>query len=100
MNESENHSEYDDPSSYDLKNPDFESGATFQHILTRADQLAFLARSHEPLEPDGRLVVAALTPTPDLMADEEGEYPWFTYANDDEQEVLGRANWQGSVVTG
>lgn len=71
----------------------FESGATFQHMLTRADQLAFLARAREHLTPGGVLVVAVLTPTADLMADEAGEYPWFSYANEPGQEVQV-AGWQ------
>jgi SAM-dependent methyltransferase len=71
----------------------FESGATFQHMLTRADQLAFLALARHHLSPDGLLVVAALTPTPDLMTDEAGEYPWFSYANDEGQEVQV-SGWQ------
>lgn len=64
-----------------------ESGATFQHMLTRADQLAFLARARAHLEPDGRLVVSALRPAPDLTADEAEEYPWFSYTGEDGREV-------------
>lgn len=71
----------------------FESGATFQHMLTRADQLAFLARAGEHLAPGGRLVVGALMPTADLMMNEDGEYPWFAYLNDEGQEVAV-SGWQ------
>jgi SAM-dependent methyltransferase len=71
----------------------FESGATFQHMLSRDDQLAFLARAREHLLPDGRLVIGGLMPTADLMTNEDGEYPWFTYLNDDGQEVAV-SGWQ------
>lgn len=71
----------------------YESGANFQHMLSCADQLAFLVRARERLLPDGRLVVGTLTPTPDLMANEDGEYPWFTYRNDAGQEV-SVSGWQ------
>ena len=36
MSESENHSEYDDPSSYDLENPDFEPEGPFYLALAQA----------------------------------------------------------------
>lgn len=71
----------------------FESGATFQHMLARTDQLAFLACAREHVEPGGYFAVSAIRPTGDLMADETGEYPWFTYANADGQEV-SVSGWQ------
>lgn len=71
----------------------FESGATFQHMLTRADQLAFLACARRHLAGDGLFVVSTLRPRPDLMASGHGEYPWFTYLNDVGQ-VVSVSGWQ------
>jgi SAM-dependent methyltransferase len=61
----------------------FEAGGTFQHMLDRADQEAFLARVLEHLDDDGRLVVGALVPTVDLMADVPIEEDWFTRTDPD-----------------
>jgi 2-polyprenyl-3-methyl-5-hydroxy-6-metoxy-1,4-benzoquinol methylase len=55
----------------------FESGALFQHLLTRKDQEAFLARAGEHLEPDGRLVIGSIVPTADMMETDETEKAWF-----------------------
>ncbi len=65
----------------------FESGATFQHLLERADQEAMLARVHEHLEPEGYLVVSTLFPHVDLMTNEDAEQDWFSYLNEQGQEV-------------
>jgi SAM-dependent methyltransferase len=59
----------------------FESGATFQHLLTRPDQEAMLARVREHLVPDGRLVLSTIVPTADLLTNEPTEQHWFSYTN-------------------
>jgi SAM-dependent methyltransferase len=56
----------------------FESGATFQHMLTRADQEKMFACVREHLEPDGRFVVGTIFPQLDLLKDED-EQDWFKY---------------------
>lgn len=65
----------------------FESGAAFQHLLTRQDQEPFLACVREHLEPDGRLVIGSIIPTLEMMETDETERPWFSYPNQDGQEV-------------
>src|SRR3712207_9431490 len=57
----------------------FESGATFQHMLTRADQEAMLAHVREHLTSDGHFVVSTIFPTTDLMATDLTEQEWFSY---------------------
>lgn len=66
----------------------FESGATFQHMLERADQEAMLARVHEHLTAEGRFVLSSVFPRPELMTTDESEQAWFSYANAQGQEVL------------
>lgn len=65
----------------------FESGATFQHLLTREDQEVFLACVCEHLEPDGRLVIGSIMPTAEMMETDETEQSWFSYPNQHGQEV-------------
>jgi SAM-dependent methyltransferase len=57
----------------------FESGATFQHMLTRADQEAFLACARAHLSPEGHLVLGALVPAGGLLETQLDEQPWFSY---------------------
>ncbi len=64
----------------------FESGATFQHMLTQGDQENMLARVREHLEPDGCFIVGTIMPNIDLLKDEV-EQEWFTYTQGDKQEV-------------
>jgi SAM-dependent methyltransferase len=64
----------------------FESGATFQHMLTRADQERMLARVRQHLEPEGRFIVSTMMPSLDLLAD-QGEQEWFSYENREGREV-------------
>jgi SAM-dependent methyltransferase len=65
----------------------FESGAVFQHLLTREDQEAFLARASVHLEPGGRLVIGSIVPTAEMMETDEAEQAWFSYRNENGQEV-------------
>jgi SAM-dependent methyltransferase len=65
----------------------FESGAAFQHLLTRADQEKFLACVRAHLEPDGRLLIGSIVPTAALMETDETEKAWFSYPNSAGQEV-------------
>ena len=59
----------------------FEIGSVFQHVLTRSDQEAFLARVREHLENDGRFIVGIMFPHADLLTSVETEKEWFTYKN-------------------
>lgn len=65
----------------------FETGSVFQHLLTRLDQEAFLARVREHLEQDGRFIVTLIFPHVDLLASVETEQEWFTYENHAGQEI-------------
>ncbi len=57
----------------------FESGGVFMHMLTNADQVAFLARVREHLSPGGRFVVSLFFPHPGLLCSDKEEKEWFTY---------------------
>ena len=57
----------------------FEIGAVFQHLLTRPDQEAFLARVREHLADDGRFLLTALFTKPPYMASSDDEEAWFEY---------------------
>lgn len=59
----------------------FESGATFQHMLDRNAQEAFLSRVLQHLEADGRFVVSSIMPTLDLLTDVPVEEDWMTYTD-------------------
>lgn len=65
----------------------FETGSVFQHMLTRADQEAFLARVREHLDQQGRFVVCLFFPHLDMLTDVENEKPWFSYENEAGQET-------------
>lgn len=56
-----------------------ESGAAFQHLLTRADQEAMLTRVKEHLEPDGRFIVVLRFPKNSDVITDEIEREWFSY---------------------
>ena len=56
----------------------FESGSVFQHMLTRADQEAFLARVHEHLDDAGLFVFGSFFPHPEQLEDVEVEQEWFS----------------------
>jgi SAM-dependent methyltransferase len=65
----------------------FESGATFQHLLERADQEAMLTRVREHLALEGAFVVNALFPHADYLTNEDAEQDWFSYLDEHGQEV-------------
>ncbi len=65
----------------------FETGSVFQHMLTRADQEAFLRRVGEHLEDGGRFIVSLIFPRPELFTTVDAEKEWFTYPNNAGQEV-------------
>jgi hypothetical protein len=56
----------------------FESGSVFQHMLTRPDQEAFLARVREHLDDDGLFVFGSFFPHPDQLGSDAEEKDWFT----------------------
>jgi SAM-dependent methyltransferase len=70
----------------------FEAGATFQHMLTRADQVAYLTRVREHLAPGGHMVVAAQMLAEGLMTDEPDEAEWFSYTGPEGQPVRVSGN--------
>lgn len=55
----------------------FESGSVFQHMLTRADQEAFLTRVREHLHDDGLFVFGSFFPHPGLLGSDPVEKEWF-----------------------
>lgn len=57
----------------------FETGAVFEHLLTRPDQEAFLARVREHLAEDGRFLLTALFTKPPYMESSADEVAWFEY---------------------
>ena len=65
----------------------FESGGVFMHMLTNADQDAFLARVREHLAPGGRFVFSLFFPHPDRLATDLEEKAWFTYQDPQGREV-------------
>lgn len=62
-----------------------ESGGVFMHMLTNADQLAFLAQVQKHLEPKGRFVISLFFPHPVGLRTNLEEKDWFSY-----QDSLGR----------
>lgn len=66
----------------------FEAGSVFQHMLTRHDQEAYLARVHEHLEVEGRLALNILLPKSKYLISGNGEeVEWFTTRHPDGYEV-------------
>jgi SAM-dependent methyltransferase len=57
----------------------FETGSVFQHLLTRLDQEAYLARVREHLEHQGRFIFGLMFPHSELLNSEETENEWFQY---------------------
>lgn len=65
----------------------FESGSVFQHMLSRADQEAFLARVREHLDDDGLFVFGSFFPHLDMLESVEMEKEWFTTRHPDGREI-------------
>ena len=61
----------------------------------RHDSAAGVRQPGEHLAGDGLFVCSVLRPTPDLMANEDEDYPWFTYtdAQGHEVRVSGRQTY-------
>ncbi len=57
----------------------FESGSTFMHMLTNADQMAFLDKVQAHLAEGGYFVTSLLFPHPGLLQTDLEEKEWFTY---------------------
>ena len=57
----------------------FETGAVFEHLLTRPDQRAFLGRVRELLAPASRLLLTALFTNPHSVASPVVVASWFEY---------------------
>jgi len=65
----------------------FTVGAPFQHLLSRPDQEAMLARVREHLTPDGKLLIDASLPRPARMVDALEEEEWFSYVDDNGRDI-------------
>lgn len=65
----------------------FESGSVFQHMLTRADQEAFLARVREHLDDEGLFVFGTFFPHRDQLENVDVEKEWFTTQHPDGSEI-------------
>jgi SAM-dependent methyltransferase len=57
----------------------FETGSVFQHLLTRKDQVSYLARVKEHLDDDGRFIFGLMFPHPELLISDETEKEWYQY---------------------
>ena len=57
----------------------FESGSVFMHMLTNADQQAFLAGVYEHLALEGCFVFSLFYPHPDILQTQAEEKEWFNY---------------------
>jgi SAM-dependent methyltransferase len=64
----------------------FDVGEAFVHVLERADHEAILARVHEHLLPEGRLVLATAFLRPEVLTTKE-EHEWFSYIGPQGEEV-------------
>jgi SAM-dependent methyltransferase len=65
----------------------FESGSVFQHMLTRPDQEAFLARVREHLDDDGLFTFGSIFPALDRLEDVQEEKNWYTTKDPDGREI-------------
>lgn len=65
----------------------FEPGGPFAHMLTREDQLAFLARVREHLSPEGLFAVSLMFPHQPMQTNVSEVEDWFSYQNAEGQEV-------------
>jgi SAM-dependent methyltransferase len=65
----------------------FENGSVFMHMLSNADQEAFLSNTREHLAPQGRLVVSLYFPHPDRLTTDLEEKDWFAYEVGDGRSV-------------
>lgn len=64
-----------------------ESGGVFMHMLTRADQEAYLATVVEHLAPNGLFVFSIFFPHPDRIMSAPEEKDWFTYQDEQGRSV-------------
>lgn len=60
----------------------FTAGAVFQHLLSRSDQEAMLARVREHLAPVGRFLIDVGFRHPKHLADVPEAQEWYTYDDD------------------
>jgi SAM-dependent methyltransferase len=65
----------------------FESGCVFQHMLTRPDQEAFLARVREHLDDEGRFAFGSIFPSLEQLRDVPEEKEWYTTKHPDGREI-------------
>ena len=65
----------------------FESGSVFQHMLTNADQEAFLSRVREHLDDEGLFIFGSFFPHMDMLESVAEEKEWFTTHHPDGWEI-------------
>jgi SAM-dependent methyltransferase len=65
----------------------FEAGSVFQHMLTRPDQEAFLARVREHLDDEGLFVFGSIFPSLDQLEDVLEEKEWYTTRDPNGREI-------------
>ncbi len=65
----------------------FAAGCVLQHLLTRSDQEATLARIREHLSTNGRFATALFFPRPEQLTDVTEEQEWFNYTTVDGRDV-------------
>jgi SAM-dependent methyltransferase len=65
----------------------FAAGCVFQHLLTRPDQEAMLARIREHLTENGRFATGLFFPHPEQLEDVPEEQEWFSYTTVDGRDV-------------
>lgn len=65
----------------------FESGCVFQHMLTRPDQEAFLARVREHLDNEGLFIFGSIFPSFERLDDVYEEKEWYTTQHPDGREI-------------
>jgi SAM-dependent methyltransferase len=70
----------------------FATGATFQHLLTRSDQEAMLARVREHLTTEGHFAFDILLARPKVMVTVEEERDWFSYVDEHGRNVRVSGN--------
>jgi SAM-dependent methyltransferase len=65
----------------------FSVGAVIQHLISRRDQEAMLARVHSHLATDGIFVIDAAFSNPASMVDIPAEKHWYSYSDDQGRDI-------------
>lgn len=70
----------------------FENGAVFMHMLTNADQRAFLGCVRAHLAPAGRFVFSVMFPHPENLESVYQEKEWYAYEDEQGRKVQVSGN--------